>query len=206
MFLMPFAQRGVIGRVLMSGLVTTVFLGAIYAISDSSRHIWGGAVLMLPPLVIQWLAAVLETDKCHLFLEPGFYKIPFYLYIIYLLSLYVFESGQVDGNRLAGAACIYLLLGTLWSNFYYLVEVMTPGAFNFSADMANSALLVKRELTYFSYVTLTTLGYGEITPVNPHARSLVMLESVIGVLYVGILVARLAGVVSAKDMNDTSQP
>jgi hypothetical protein len=96
--------------------------------------------------------------------------------------------GRDPAQRIAGAVSIYLLLGLLWTRLYQLVELASPGAFRFPAgESANSTTLA-----YFSFVTLATLGYGDISPVNTFARDLAVLEAITGQLYLVILISRLA--------------
>jgi voltage-gated potassium channel len=205
MFLGPLVHRGAAGRILYSALGTVVLLGGIFATSSNRRNLWLSILLMLPALVVQWFSTIFIPVRPRLFLEPAFYHIPFFLFMMYLLARYVFEPGRVHTDRLAGAACIYLLIGTLWGYFFFLAERMSPGAFSFASGAIESNLHMKLELSYFSYVTLTTLGYGEITPVSPYARSLAMSECVLGVLYVGILVARLAGTMDEETPEEQRQ-
>jgi hypothetical protein len=97
------------------------------------------------------------------------------------------RSGPITFHRIQGAIAAYVLLGVLWAYAYALVEALRPGAFTGPLDPADSA----RAFLYFSFVTLTTTGYGDVLPVHPAARSLANLEAVTGTLYVAILVARL---------------
>lgn len=95
--------------------------------------------------------------------------------------------GREPAQRIAGAVSIYLLLGLIWGRLYQLVELASPGAFRLPGDESpNSATL-----TYFSFVTLATLGYGDIAPVNIVARDLAVLEAIMGQLYLVILISRL---------------
>jgi hypothetical protein len=106
----------------------------------------------------------------------------------------VLTGGEVDSNRVMGSACIYLLLGIIWSSLYTVVEVLFPGSFT----LAGQALAEKRfDLWYFSMVTLTTLGYGDIAPISPIAKSLAVVEAVTGQLILVILVARTVGLHTA---------
>ena len=82
--------------------------------------------------------------------------------------------------------CVYLLLGVVWQDFYVLLDIVVPGSFN-------SSLLTEKDFLYFSFITLSTLGYGDITPVIGPARALAYTEALIGQLYLTILVARLVG-------------
>jgi len=102
----------------------------------------------------------------------------------------VFREGPITIQRISGAVVVYLLLGLMWALAYQLIELQQPGSFNFADAPAIGDTLSAR-LVYFSFVTLTTLGYGDITAVSPVARTLAMLEAVIGQLFPAILIARL---------------
>ncbi len=113
----------------------------------------------------------------------------FYLWAIWLAGKQVLFSGVIDANSIVGAICIYMLTGLLWALMYLLIAQAIPGAFN-GIDQSvwheNFA-----DIAYYSYVTLTTLGYGDISPVAPLARFLVYMEAIVGVFYMAILVASL---------------
>ena len=98
---------------------------------------------------------------------------------------------HVDLNRIAGAVCVYILIGYAWGIFYLLVSLSASDAFaGVSASGVNG---VFSQLTYFSFVTLTTLGYGDVSPLVPIAQSLAYLEAIVGQMYLTILVAGLVG-------------
>ena len=99
-------------------------------------------------------------------------------------------------HRVAGAVAVYLLLAIMWARLYQLVELLSPGAFR----VPQGESLTISNLTYFSFVTLATLGYGDISPVNVVARNLAVLEGIIGQLYLVILISRLVseGVVRSE--------
>lgn len=92
-----------------------------------------------------------------------------------------------SAHRIAAAVTVYLLLGLIWAELYRLVELMSPGAFRIPE---NESLTVAT-FVYFSFVTLATLGYGDITPANIIARDLAILEAIMGQLYLVILISRL---------------
>jgi len=93
----------------------------------------------------------------------------------------------VTAQRVQGAVAAYLLLGLAWAAAYAFVAALAPGAFATARPESTHS----RSYLYFSFVTLTTLGYGDITPVHHAARSLAMLEALTGQLYPAILIARL---------------
>jgi len=95
--------------------------------------------------------------------------------------------GCEAAHRIAGAVAVYLLLGFIWTRLYQIVELVSPGAFQVpQGESPNGA-----NLGYFSFVTLATLGYGDISPVNIVARDLAVLEAIMGQLYLVILISRL---------------
>lgn len=97
------------------------------------------------------------------------------------------RAGPITSHRLQGAVAAYVLLGVLWAYAYGLLEVLRPGAFSGPISAGDGP----RALLYFSFVTLTTTGYGDVLPIHPAARSLANLESVTGTLYIAVLLARL---------------
>jgi hypothetical protein len=97
------------------------------------------------------------------------------------------RAGPVTRHRIQGAIAAYLLFGALWAHAYALVAHLRPEAFSGAVSPADGP----RAFLYYSFVTLTTVGYGDVLPVHPAARSLAMLEAVTGPLYLAILVARL---------------
>ena len=115
----------------------------------------------------------------------------FFIWSTWLAARQALFTGTIDGHKIVGAICIYLLLGLIWTSMYLLIAEAVPDAFyglqqarwyeNFSA------------LSYYSFITLTTLGYGDITPALPVPQFLVYMEAVVGVFYIAILVSSLVG-------------
>ncbi len=110
------------------------------------------------------------------------------LVLLFLVVLgQTFRSGPITLHRIQGAVAAYVLLGAIWAVAYFLVELLHPGSFSGPVRVEDGA----QGWLYFSFVTLTTVGYGDVLPVQPIARSLAMLEAVTGPLYLTILLARL---------------
>lgn len=189
------------GKLLMTVATTTVFIGGIASVSDSVRYGVIGFLLMLPPLVMGWITTALGWESSNVFLVPNLYSLPFYLFLLYVISSYVFRAGKVTQDRMQGAVCIYLLLGLLWANAYHVVHQLNPESFRFGLAGTDLFLGAFRELMYFSYVTLTTLGYGDTVPISSHARLLALLEAISGVIFIGVLIARLAGALNNEKKN-----
>ena len=148
------------------------------------------SVVVLIGIVLE----VMSLYYLHLFL-----LLIFYVWAIWLAGRQVFFSTVVDYNRIVGAICIYLLMGVIWAMMYLFIAQFIPGSFNGIDQQIwydNFS-----DVAYYSFVTLTTLGYGDITPVAPIARFLVYMEAVVGVFYMAILVASLVGVSISESQN-----
>ena len=124
------------------------------------------------------------------------------LYLLLLLSFFISSAirtgkqvlftGDIDNNKILGAICLYLLMGLIWAVFYTLVQLTFSDAFH-NINSSNEWFTLFPDFIYFSFVTLTTLGFGDISPNLPLARFLVYLEAVVGQFYLAILVASLVG-------------
>jgi voltage-gated potassium channel len=98
---------------------------------------------------------------------------------------------DINANRLVGAVCVYLLLGVIWAIVYTLIELVLPGSFNGFSPMDDFGW--DSEWLYFSFVTMTTLGYGDILPISGTARGLAYMQAIVGQFYIAVLVAGLVG-------------
>lgn len=116
----------------------------------------------------------------------------------------VFEIENVTLDRIVGSICIYLLIGMFFAFIYAGIDLLKPHTFNFVGTNIVTLDSIKTYL-YFSYTTLTTLGYGDITPLVPSARFVAMLEAVIGQAYLVIMVAMLVGIHVSQVVSGRSQ-
>jgi voltage-gated potassium channel len=115
----------------------------------------------------------------------------FFGYSIAIAARQVLFTGNVDGNKIIGAIVIYLLIGMTWSFAYLLVEQLQSGSLNGLPHSNWQDNL--HTVIYYSFVSLTALGYGDITPAQPLTRFLAYTEAMVGQLYLAILVASLIG-------------
>ncbi len=181
---------GLLGhQIVQSFSVINIAIG-IYGFKSESAFFRTGIGLVLVVIVILFLGVLMEELK--LYYVHLFILLCFYVWSIWLAAKQVLLSGAIDANKIVGAICIYLLMGLIWALMYLFLAQAIPGAFNgldqlvWYDNFANVA--------YYSFVTLTTLGYGDISPVAPVARFLVYMEAVVGVFYMAILVASLIGI------------
>jgi len=135
-----------------------------------------------------WLHFLIRAHSVHV-IAAGVSAV-FFFVLAALITARVFRSGGITVFRIYGAIAVYVILGVLWGEFYILIYLFEPGAFYFDPSTQYGEPPIS-ELIYFSFTTLTTLGFGDILPVHPMARSLTTLEALVGQLYPAVLLARL---------------
>jgi hypothetical protein len=112
-----------------------------------------------------------------------------------MILIQVFREGPMTVHRIMGAVTVYLLIGIMWAALYHVIELQLPGAFQLPEGLAaGDPRVLEEHYIYFSFVTLTTLGYGDIVAIHPVARNLVVLEGLIGQLFPVILLSRLVSI------------
>jgi hypothetical protein len=155
-----------------------------------ARNIWGGIFVFLlagAAIALEMLRQFGGVDSFAP-LRLGAACLALGLFTFVVLAR-VFAPAPVTSYRLVGAVVAYLLVGLTWAYIYDLLEVVHPGSFNTAhGGMAEGSYPT---VLYYSFVTLTTVGYGDITPVSAAARALSNLESLVGVLFPAILIGRL---------------
>lgn len=185
--LAPFVGETLANEVIEGVLNLTILVAAVFAVSRS-RLVLGVSLALALLLAILWYTSVLTSGWGDDALA-GFFLVVFYAYVLFQLLRYVLRAEVVTTDKLYGAASAYLMLAMLWAGFYGLIQYFFPGAF---AYLNTPMRLSRSELLYFSFITMTTAGYGDIIPVLPQSRSFAMLQACAGVLYTAILIARLA--------------
>ena len=178
-------------------LFSSVLLTAVWATGRSRRHLSIGLALVAPTLLLEW-ALFFWSSSIFLQMANLAFSGAFLVFVCSSIVRALFREEQVTRDTIAGGILVYLLLGVLWWVAYVAVEIGMPGAFEWdgvsvSAEKLRYGVSGFPELLYFSFVTLSTLGYGDITPEVPIAQSLSVLEAIIGQLFVAIFIARLVG-------------
>jgi uncharacterized membrane protein len=125
-----------------------------------------------------------------------------------LISMTVKQTvrpGRVTGYRVMGGISGYLLIGHMWAYAYQLVTERVPDAIHFVAGTADGPSRQLMNLVYYSFITLTTAGYGDVYPVHPAARSLAVTEALVGQLYIAIMIASLVGMALQNRSNGAAR-
>ncbi|NIO10972.1 MAG: hypothetical protein GTO40_24365 [Deltaproteobacteria bacterium] len=152
-------------------------------------------VLLVCALIGTWFGYI--ADRPIIDLGGTVFKVSFLGFILILIATDVFEQEIVTVDTISGAICIYLLIGLMWAELYSLIEFIQPGSFTIQKFLPDAPGYNPQHqnplFLYYSFVTLTTLGYGDITPLSPPARAFSFLEAVVGQIFVAVMIARLVG-------------
>ena len=182
----PILDHGTVRRFLMELLIFVPVVLANLRLSQIKTRVWPTVLLMLSAMIVAVLGSfskspVLTTTKWALLAV-------FFAVTVVGLFGFLRHAREVTETHLYTAVSIYLLLGLLWFSVYCAIDTYYPGSV-----LQGGSVLTNREdqLLYFSLITLSTIGYGDIVPVDPEVRMLAALEGLIGVLYIAITVAIL---------------
>ena len=184
----PFLHDLIGIRIILDLFLSAVLLSAIYAVSSKRHQMITALALGLPMLAAIWLKTPFKYDW--LFVIANVLTALFFGYIVVNLLYFIFRESRVSRDVIYAAIIVYLLMGIVWAEIFTLVNHFDADAFDISGFEINNSEAI---FLYFSYVTLTTLGYGDISPLTSHAYSLAIIEAIIGQLYLTVLVARLVG-------------
>jgi Ion channel len=194
---LPFIESLRSGPLIESILLTVVLVSAVLAIADRRRTVVIATALAFAALTGRWVHHFRpDLMPPELFLIGG---ILFALFVIIHLLRFVLTASEVDTEVLCASISAYLLLGLLWTFAYWLVAELIPDAFAFNGSDKS---LAGFNGFYFSFITLSTVGYGDITPVAKVARMLAAMEAVTGLLYVATLIARLVALQAAPKSHE----
>jgi len=196
---LPFFSRISGGDILESLAITFVLLAAVPAVGAHRRTLILALLLVGPALVARWMNHTHpEQMPPAVFLCGG---LVFMTFVTVNLFEFIARAPRVNSEVLCAGISVYLLLGLLWSLAYTLVASLDSGAFFFATPPmpgATSPVMRGETAIYYSFITLNTVGYGDITPVSGFARILAVLESTTGLFYMALLVARLVSLYNAQ--------
>jgi Ion channel len=186
---LPFAQYLADPGTIEGPLLGVVLIAGVLAVGARGSAMLVAAGLALIALALRWLWHQSPSPVLHgAYLVPG--MLVFLIVIVHLLR-FILRAPRVDAEVLSAGIATYLLLALTWAVLYLIVGFLEPQAFSLPAPISTGKGFDGFNALYFSLVTLTTMGYGDITPAAPVTRMLAALEAVVGVLYLAVLIARL---------------
>ncbi len=183
------------GDLIEAALVTLVMVSAVLAVGGRRRTLILAMVLVAPAIAGKWL----NHFHPHL-LPPAFFPastVLFFGFVVAHLLRFIIRASHVDTNVLCAGVAGFLMLGLLWVPVYLLIAQTTPGSFSVADATGMERTLDGFDAFYLSFVTLCTVGYGDVRPVTHGARMLAVLEAIVGLFYMALLIARLVSVYSS---------
>jgi hypothetical protein len=198
----PFVEDLQYGDAIDGGLITLVLISGVLAVGRSRRTLVVAALLVLPAMLFKWIR-LLQPDL----FPPVIHSIAALVFICFVefqLLHFILRAPRVNSEVLCAGISGYLLLGILWMVAYGMVSMVGPvdaahpGPFAFTVGPMTAHPLTQFEAYYFSFITLSTVGYGDITPLSHVARTLAMLEAMTGTLYMAVLISRLVALYSSQ--------
>ncbi len=174
------------GYIVVNTMSSIVFFLGVYAVGRNRRTLIILIILGLPWFFSEW--AFTKSSR------TIFTSMLFFIFVTVTILEHILKSEEVTTDTLYGAVCVYLLLGILWASIFGFLEYVTPGAVFEGYDKDINTKMSTNELIYYSYSTLATIGYGDLTSVTPVGRILSVLEGIFGQLYIAFLVARLISI------------
>jgi Ion channel len=191
--LSPFIE-GERGTYILAGINAFIVLSAAAAVGRTALSFLVVFCLIAGAVGLRF--ASMEEGRLALFNWALLLHALVYFSVIVLLLRYVFGPEVMDGDRLWGAASAYLMIGILWCFVYALVELEKSQTF---LVRGTAEKLELTQLLYFSFSTLTTIGFGDIVPVSRSAQVAAILEGIVGTLFLAILIAKLVGIYPPPD-------
>lgn len=197
----PYFVNGTFGLFLFSLLVSFVLISAVLSITGRSKFAVLALILIIPALVLSWIYFILGSDQIHI-LSTFLTMIALALVTFSIFLEVVRSKSPIPRHIIWGAIAVYLLIGISFASLYHLTYLITPGSFYYGVDPG--AILSFSDFVYFSFVTLATLGYGDIVPMTAQARSFAILEAITGALYLAVLIAKIVSLTITTSVDKKS--
>ena len=195
-----FFARSLLGQSLVIAFTVISMAIGVWSLR-SSRYAFNTAIgLVATTILISTI--VIMLDKAELAFIHLLLMLCFFIVTLKLAAQQALFSGKVTLNSIIGSICIFLLLGLIWVMLYLIVAEFIPNAFAGIEVLAWQENLP--DMIYFSFVTLTTLGFGDLLPISPIARFLVYVEAIVGVFYMAIVVSSLVSVRISNKSKDNN--
>ena len=189
MFVIGSVRTGLVLDIAGDLLFSILLVTGVFMVVRHRTLQWTAGMFVLLAIAVRWAGILFSAPR--LVIWNGIFTLLAALTFLLIVLWWVYRGGPVTGHRVRGAIAAYLLLALCFSFAYDLIEYVHPGSFTLPAGGAQEMQARSALFLYFSVVTLTTVGFGDIAAVHPVARSLVMVEALVGTLYPAILLARL---------------
>jgi len=191
----PLIHEFAIVSVILSLFLSYILITSVLAISGKNLFKRIGIMLVVPSFLLNWLYSYNQNVLIERMELSA--NIIFFSYLILVLILNLKKVSEVTVEVIAAGLSVFLLLGLLWCFIYALVESFIPGSFS---GLDSAVIDPRFRFIYFSFVTLTTLGFGDISPLNAIAQSWTLLEAIIGQIYLVVIISGLVGIFIGQNL------
>ncbi len=191
LILFPYAQSSRFGHYTFLVIGSSAILISVYAAKIHRGLLVLAILLAIPTLFHRIFLTKAELSSFSIF--NVVVSLVFDLLIVVVIFRHVFARDRPNSETIFGALCIYLLVGFSFASLYEMIAAARPTAFYFDPHTNLHAVPARFDFIYYSFCTMTSLGTAGITAVSPQARSITILEAILGVLYLAVLIARLMG-------------
>jgi len=184
----------ILGSVLNAIFFSLLLISLIYSVNETRRSMVAAAMLVGLGILSRAVYLLWHSEPFFV-IYHGFY-ILFLGFVVYCMMRFLFESQRVNANMISASLCNYLLIGLFWAVVYSLTAELMPVSFYISGSADHAMAFGSSDAVfpvYYSFITLTTLGYGDVYPVTPLTQMLAAVEALTGQLYLVVIVARLVG-------------
>jgi len=189
----PFLPKRGVFHSLLTAFLTLVLIGLVFATLHRRHLRWVVGVLVASAVGLGWSRELFGMSRPMFVVQQALNAVTLAVAGSAILADVV-RAERVTMDKISGSLSVYLLMGYVWASVFTILETVQPGSFHLGSSAAGQeGQDVFRSLSYYSFITLSTLGYGDITPVSDGARSLAALEALTGQIYLTVLVARLVG-------------
>lgn len=178
---------------IMDSLFFILMLSTVYVVAHNMKLLVIGIALAV---ISQWGSLTTEYSTDNVFVLGLVCTLVIMLIVIVVIIRDILSTGEILVDAVFGSIAAYLLIGVAWGLLYYLIDTQIPGSIFVSADLPESSLELfgKSDFSYYSYfslVSMTTLGYGDLVPAHPTTRALATYQAIFGQMFIAVVVSRL---------------
>ncbi|MEO0794481.1 MAG: potassium channel family protein [Verrucomicrobiota bacterium] len=193
-FVLPILAEDDWGHSILGFLTIVTLVLSLRAVAFHRRTLIVAAILGVVGYAVGAAATIGQFD--YIYALP--FQLTFYVFINVSILKSVLRAKVIDDDVVCGGIAVYLLMGVNWAVVFAFIEMAQPGSIQISNGFDQNGVSTPVDFLYFSFVTLTTLGYGDIVPVSNSARIVAIMTALSGVLYVAVFIGRLVGLTIAE--------
>lgn len=193
---MPFVEDFSLGKIIEPVLLTLLLISALLAVGGRRRVLVSGLFLLVPALIFRWTHHL----SPELLSPVGFigFGILFIGFVIVNMQRFIMRASRVNAEVICAGISMYLLIALMWAMVYKLLGDIDPRSFYFANVPNAEQTMTNANSFYFSFATISSVGYGDITPVSKVARMFAVVEAITGLFFMAVLISRLVSLYTPK--------